>query len=236
MTAHDKRGTQWRHTSVLIRADIFASVHEHGINISDECNRALADLVGIDYPQQQLPEETPINPVIIARDGKTARATPDPDLENRPLRPVLNADDPTTPAAVLQQKKDHPARHIDKKSAVDTGQAQKKQQEPSSHPAPPAPLPGSRKKERPKPSKRKGGDAAIRRFVSTKVVRTDAESSGGGVIPKDEMYQRFARWCKANSVSPVPDRRSFSVALKNRFAVQETTVNHVPCWLNVTMK
>jgi len=236
MTAHDKGGARWRHTSVLIRADIFASVHEHGINISDECNRALADRVGIDYHQQQLEEEAALNPVIIARDGKTARATPDPDPENGPLPPVLNADDPTTPATVLQQKKDHPARHREKKSAVDPGQGQKMQQEPSSHPAPPAPLPGSRKKEKPPPSKRKGGDAAIRRFVSTKVVRTDAESSGGGVVPKDEMYQRFARWCRANSVSPIPDKRSFSVALKNRFAVQETTVNNVPCWLNVTMK
>jgi len=236
MTAHDKRGAQWRHTSVLIRADIFATVHEQGVNISDECNRALAALVGIDYHQQQLEEEAPINPVIIARDGKTTPATQEQNPENRPLPPVLNADDPTAPATVLQQKKDHPARHREKKSAVDSGQGQKTQQEPSSHPAPQAPLPGSRKKEQAKPSKRKGGDAAIRRFVSTKVMRADAESSGGGVVPKDEMYQRFARWCKENSVSPIPDKRSFSVTLKNRFAVQETTTNHVPCWLNVTLK
>jgi hypothetical protein len=213
MTARDKGGARWRHTTVLIRADIFASVHEQGINISDECNRALADLVGVDYHQQLLEEEAPIKPVIIARDGKTARAAPDPNLKNRPVRPVLNADDPATPATVLQQKKDPPPRQADKKSGVDLGQGKEKQQESSSRPAQPAPLPGSRKKDQPKPSKRKGGDAAIRRFVSTKVVRTDAESSGGGVIPKDEMFQRFVRWCKANSVSPVPDKRSFSVAL-----------------------
>jgi len=236
MTARDKGSARWRHTTVQIRADIFASVHEQGVNISDACNRALADLVGIDYHQQQLEEEAPLNPVIIARDTKTTRATPDPHPENMPLRPVLNADDPAAPATVLQQKKDPPARHREKRSAAESGQGQKTQPEPSSHPAPPAPLPGSTKKERPKPSKRKGGDSAIRRFVGTMVVRTDAESSGGAIVPKDEMYQRFARWCKQNSVSPIPDKRSFSVALKNRFAVQETTTNHVPCWLNVTMK
>jgi hypothetical protein len=235
MTAHDKGGARWRHTTVLIRADIFASVHEQGIDISNECNRALADLVGIDYHQQLLEEEAAIKPVIVARDGKTARSAPDPNLKNSPLRPVLNAEDPATPATVLQQKKDRPPRQADKKSGVDSGQGQETQQESSARPAPPAPLAGSRKKERPQPSKRMGGDKAIRRFVSTKVVRTDAGSGGGGV-PKDEMFQRFVRWCKANSVSPVPDKRSFSVALKNRFAVQESTVNHVPCWLNVTMK
>ncbi len=235
MTAKKGEGVQWRHTSVLIRADIFAHVHERGLNISHECNRALADLVGIDYRQQQLPEEAPAEPVIIASEQKTARATGGLGQENGSLRPVLNADDPTTPGTVLQQKKDT-AHRPRQKSAVVSGAGQIKEPDRTPQPAQPVSLPRSRTREKAEPAKMKGRETAIRRFVSTKVVRTDAESSGGGVVPKDEMYQRFVRWCRANSVSPVPDRRSFSVALKNRFVIQETTVNNVPCWVNVTMK
>ena len=235
MTAKKGEGDQWRHTSVLIRADIFAQVHERGLNISHECNRALADLVGIDYRQQQLSEEAAVEPVIIASEQKKARATGGLGQENGSLRPVLNADDPKTPGTVLQQK-NVTAHRPHQKSAVVSGAGQKKEPDHTPQPAQPVSLPRSRTGEKAEPAKRKGRETAIRRFVSTKVVRTDAESSGGSVVPKDEMYQRFVRWCRANSVSPVPDRRSFSVALKNRFVIQETTVNNVPCWVNVTMK
>ncbi len=236
MTAHNKEGVQWRQTSVLIRADIFAQVHEQGLNISHECNRALADLVGIDYQQQQLPEETPKEPVITAPDEKTGRATAGSGKENRSLRPVLNADDPKTPARVLQLKKDLVALKSHQDRTISSGSGQKKQQDPSPPSDQPVSLPRSRKKEKTDLAKRKGRETAIKRFVSTRVVRTDAESSDGGVVPKDEMYQRFVRWCRANSVSPVPDKRSFSVALKNRFVFRETTVNNVACWVNVAMK
>jgi hypothetical protein len=235
MTAHEKEGIPWRQTSVLIRADIAARTEEQGLNISQVCNQALADLVGIDYHQQQLPEEPPVKPVIIARDEKNTRDAPGTGPERPPLRPVLNADDPRAPAEVLAQKKDRPARHAERRGSDSSVQAQKKQKDLPEQSLPPASLPGSKKKTKPKPAKSGGQKNAIKRFVSTKVARSDAEVTGG-VVPKDEMYQRFVRWCRVNDVSPVPDRRSFSVALKNRFVIQDTTVNDVPCWVNVVLK
>lgn len=235
MAAHDKRGGRWRQVPVLIRADILASVHDQGIDISDACNRALADLAGIDYRQQHLGEGTKVPPVIIAHDGKPVPAAQETAPELRSLRPVLNADDPLAPATVLQQKKDPSLQRAEKKSTVHSGGQQHRPHELTSPPALP-PSSHSTKKEQPKTPKRKGGESAIRRFVRLKVVRMDAESSGGSIVQKDEMYQRFVRWCRANAVSPVPDKRSFSVALKNRFAVQETVVNNVSGWLNVALK
>ena len=236
MTALNKDGVRWRHTSVLIRADIFAQALERGLNISHECNQVLADLVGIDYRQQQLPEETPVTPVIVASEEKAARATREMEQENRTVRPVLNAEDPKTPGRVLQQKKEHATDLPPKKSTVPPGSEQQKELNHPPQSARPGPSPRSQNKKKAELEKRKGRETAIRRFVSTKVVRTDAEGSGGGTVPKDEMYQRFVRWCKVNSVSPVPDKRSFSVALKNRFVIRETTVNDVPCWADVAMK
>ena len=66
MTAHKGDSVQWRHTSVLIRDDIFSSARKKGLNLSHECNQALADRLGLDYHQQQLPSETITEPVIIA--------------------------------------------------------------------------------------------------------------------------------------------------------------------------
>jgi hypothetical protein len=234
MTAHDGDGIRWRHTSVLIRADIFAEAQERRLNISHECNSALADLTGIDYRQQQLPEETPAEPVIIAPEHKTARGVSVPGTEKKPLRPVLNADDPKTPLQVIAQKTDpivyNPPPESREKDL-------KKPQAGVSGTTQPAEPLRSQKKARPGATEKKGGkEHAIRRFMIAKVVRADEGSSDGNVVSKDEMYQRFVRWCRASSISPIPDKRSFTVALKNKFAVQDSTVNNVSCWINVVMK
>ena len=69
MAGKKEPGAGWRQTPVLVRADIFSQAHEQGIDISDTCNRALADLLGIDYRQQQLDNVPVPPPVIIAKDG-----------------------------------------------------------------------------------------------------------------------------------------------------------------------
>jgi hypothetical protein len=149
------------------------------------------------------------------------------------LPPVLNADDPKTPARVLQQKKEpgmHP--HHQKKAVAPVPQENTPeeitartthQKEPSSDP----------KKEKAKTNGKKGKENAVRLFVNEKVTRIDAEGGDGSSVPKDEMYQRFVRWCRAHAVSPIPDKRSFGVAMKNRFVIQDSTVNNDPCWINV---
>ena len=56
---------QWKQTSVVLRADIFIKASEMGLDISNECNQALAYLVGIDYQQQKLTDQTITDPVEI---------------------------------------------------------------------------------------------------------------------------------------------------------------------------
>lgn len=227
-------GVQWRHTSVVIRADIYAKVHDRGINISDECNRALADLVGIDYSQQQLPEEVPFDPVIITSE-QIKPPTSDSGTGKKSLRPVINADDPATPAEVLQLKKDRISRPIHPEPATAPAPA---------HTGPDIPArqksAQSRRripeKERKPPLEKKARGNVIKRFVSARVMRTDAGEGGESSIAKDEMYQLFVRWCRAHSVSPIPDRRSFGIALKNRFVIGDATINGIPSWVNIKVK
>jgi hypothetical protein len=97
---------------------ILASVHDQRIDISDACNRALADLTGIDYRQQQLDTESPITPVIIASDGKLISAAADPVQGHRQMRPVLNADDPLTPATVYSRKEIPPSGRPERRGPI----------------------------------------------------------------------------------------------------------------------
>ena len=228
MTTHKGEGAQWRHTSVLIREDIFSSAQKKGLNLSHECNQALADRLGLDYYQQQLPSETITEPVIIASEKKSGNATGSLSSQEMALPPVLNADDPKTPARVLLQKKEPVVHPHHQKNAVPSVPQENKT------PAPPKKIASQDpKKERAKTNEKKGKENAVKRFVNEKVTRIDVEDGDGSSVPKDEMYQRFVRWCRAHSVSPIPDKRSFGVAMKNRFVIQDSTVNNEPCWINV---
>ncbi|WAC04631.1 MAG: hypothetical protein OS112_09235 [Methanoregula sp.] len=235
MTARKGDATQWRHTSVLIRDDIFSLAQKQGLNLSHECNQALADRLGVDYRQQQLPSETRADPVIIAAEQKPGPASRFSPQKDQIIPPVLNADDPKTPARVLLQKKEPAARIPHPKREIAPVQKQDKPQDspvPSTHPEASARLP---KKKGAKSTEIKGKENAVRRFVNEKVLRTDAEGNEGSAVPKDEMYQRFMRWCRAHSVSPIPDKRSFGIAMKNRFVIQDGTANNEPCWINVKL-
>ena len=228
MTAHKGEGVQWRHTSVLIREDIFSSARKKGLNLSHECNQALADRLGLDYHQQQLPSETLAEPVIVASEQKPGHATGSLSPQEMTLPPVLNADDPKTPARVLLQKKEPVVHPHHRKNAV--------AQVPQENKPPSLPQKVSSqdpKKERAKTSGRKGKENVVKQFVNEKVTRIDAEDGDGSSVPKDEMYQRFVRWCRTHSVSPIPDKRSFGVAMKNRFVIQVSSLNTEPCWINV---
>ncbi len=233
MTAHKGDGVQWRHTSVLIREDIFSSAQKKGLNLSHECNQALADRLGLDYRQQQLPSETTTEPVIVAPEQKPGHATGGLSPKEMTLPPVLNADDPKTPARVLLQKKEpvlHP--HLPKNAVASEPQQNKPQDNKAQAPHQKVSKQDP-KKEKAKTNGRKGKENAVKRFVNEKVTRIDAEGGDGNSVSKDEMYQRFVRWCRAHSVSPIPDKRSFGVALKNRFVIQDSTINNDPCWINV---
>ena len=223
-------GGQWRQTSVVIRADIFLKAGEMGLDISNECNQALANLVGIDYQQQQINDRAISNHNIHGSGTPpkgNERTTPKP--QTPVLHPVINADDPTAIAKVMKTKRQPPEKSVPE------------------IPVPfellmagisvPPQIPSSRRstaeKGKATASEKKGKEETVKKFVTTKITRTDAYDA---VITKDDMYQAFMRWSRDYRCAAVPERKAFTTLLKNKFAITEKTVNGIPCWVNVHLK
>ena len=223
MGAGKSAETGWRQTTVLIRSDIFAAAEREHLDISDACNSALAGQLGIDdHPvKKTIPEKA--SRVIIAQDtapgDRAARAPAAP--------PVINAEDPTVPGKVMKEKKERKAPAVTKQPPPPQEPAPQRPavSEPVAIPARAAPKTGKKgKKEEP-----------IKRFVSTLIVR-ETEESPDAIIAKDELYQRFERWCRDHDYATIPDRRVFTVALKNKYALMERTVGGVPSWISIRIK
>ena len=112
-----------------------------------------------------------------------------------------------------------------------------KPQEPTpSRPAIPVPSTAAAAAKPSSKTRAKGrkGDA-IQRFVSTRIVR-EAEESPDAIVAKDELYQRFERWCRDQDYDTIPERRVFSVALKNKYAFAERTVGGTASWVSIRIK
>ena len=75
--------------------------------------------------------------------------------------------------------------------------------------------------------------SAIKKFMAEAIVREDADESR---VPKDVLYQAFARWCREHRITPVPDRKAVTVALKNQFAMKEKMVDSEPSWVNIRFR
>jgi hypothetical protein len=221
---------QWRQTSVVIRADIFLKAGELGLDISHECNKALANLVGIDYRQQQLSGRAIPEPVILDADTHTkgpkkiSQKTQAPDIH-----PVINADDPTAITKVMKAKRQPPVKPVpDIPVLKDTAPAQT-----ALAPKPPAPGVSPLRKGKAVPSDKKRKDDDLKKFVATKITRVDADDA---VITKDDLYQAFTRWCRDHGIAAVPERKVFATSLKTRFAITEKLVSGTPCWVNIHLK
>jgi hypothetical protein len=227
MAGKKEPGVGWRQTPVLVRADIFLLAHEQGIDISDTCNRALADILGIDYQQQQIGNEPVPPPVIIAKDGGIpllAGAAPAPRKSLMP--PVINADDPAaagTIARIKTQSIRKPANVIPSPVHEEESAAKRAK----------APVVTSGKKPPKTAPKKAGKEDGIKKFIATKIIREDADDA---IIGKDEFYQIFSRWCREQKISPVPEERTIAIALKNKFAFREKVVEAKSCWVNLRVR
>jgi hypothetical protein len=235
MTAERAGNVQWKATTVLIRSDIFTRAEEEGINISGECNRALADRLGIDYSQQQIPEAPAVKPVIIASGPSDGISGPAGTGRRDPLRPVLDAEDPRAPAHV-QKMRAEPLPASRKEPAAVPAQKERGEQETRTAGKDIEARRPAGKKGAKKGSQRKGREDVIRRFLEKKIIRTESAGDEVSRIAKDEMYQLFVRFCRADSAGGVPDKRSFTIALKNRFAMEDSTVNGTSCWAHVKLR
>jgi hypothetical protein len=221
---------QWRQTSVVIRADIFLKADELGLDISHECNLALANLAGIDYRQQQFSGPALSDPVILDADTqikelkKTSRKTQAPEVH-----PVINADDPTAAAKVMKAKRQPPVKPVPEipvlKDSAPTGTATAQK--------PPAEGVSPHGKGKAVAPDKKRKDDGLKKFVAAKITRVDADDA---VITKDDMYQAFTRWCRDHRITALPERKVFATSLKNKFALTEKSVNGTPCWVNVQIK
>ncbi|MDD1684811.1 MAG: type II toxin-antitoxin system CcdA family antitoxin [Methanoregula sp.] len=227
MTGKKETGAPWQQTTVVLRSDIYRQALDRGIDISDACNRALAEAIGIDYRQQELESAQPAAPVIIARDGSLPPAPGDKkDLPSPALHPVINADDPKAPAHVTKVKK------LVKKPVPEAPVPAAGGERPSASPDQSPKKPPVRREQK-KPHGKGQRRDALRTFFSAKIARTDEAGPG---VAKDELYERFARFCRDHHITPVPERKNVTIALKNRFALTEEMHNGIPLWAGIRLK
>jgi hypothetical protein len=227
MTGKRESGAFWHHTTVVLQADIYRQALERGIDISDACNRALAGLTGSEYHPQR--EDVPAPPpVIIARNGASPQSPGETKkVPARKLPPVINADDPAAPVRVVQAKT--PVKNVPPETPVPA---------PAPEEAPPT-LPAATTKKTavpkgaPASAKKKSPKDALKTFFAAKIVRTD---EAGDVVDKDELYELFARFCREHRITPVPERKKVTIALKNQFALTEKVVNGTPSWTGIRLK
>jgi hypothetical protein len=237
MTGKKQPGGRWRETTVVIRDDILAQAEAAKLDISQLCNQALAEATGIPY-SRKTGDDAPAAPVIIARNGAPLPGDNHPPSAAQPggRLPVINADAPGAAVTARQAPRTPapkpPAALPGRVTPVKTPAA------PSAPKTPPpertAPGGEAKKPETAKkPPAKKGRNTAVRQFFGESIVRDDAD---GALVPKEEMYQAFSRWCREHRVTPVPDRRVLTVALKNQFAIRETAAGSEPSWANVRLK
>ncbi len=235
MAGKQEPGPKWRQTSVLIRSDIFEEAQKAGLDIDEECNRALAEKVRIDYRQQKIPEGTTTGPVMIApNDHSAVRPATVNAPESHPAPKIINAEAPGAAKAVKEQQ-----NYREKTPAKPPLSLPGRVSAPARTPEP-EPVPTAESQTPPatpeKPARKKAASKkadAVKNFFSMRVERIDTESA---IIAKDEIYDAFARWCQDHRISPVPDKRVFSVALKTKFAVHEKIIDGSAMWVGIWLK
>jgi len=234
MSGSTDPNSQWRQVSVVIRSDILLKATETGLDISDVLNRRLAEMVGIDYRQQPVAGR-------LLQDTAISTGSPAGDQDEKAkhrvrspvLHPVINADDPAAATKVRKAKRQVPPEPSQVTPAplvpVPVASPQPESAAPVEYPVVRSSQ-GGRGKER--GSGKKGKDEILKKFVSAMITRVD---DAGANISKEEMYLAFARWCRDHRIAPVPDRKNFATALKNRFAITEKTLGGTSYWMNIRL-
>jgi hypothetical protein len=236
MSGKTDPGGQWRQVSVVVRSDILLKAAEMGLDISDELNRRLAEIGGIDY-QKQPPTGLSLSDIAAtagARDDGTKQR-----LRSPVLHPVINADDPAAATKVRKAKRQMPPEPAlsvtvpsDIVRTVPVPHVSKLP-EPDASSMPLVPRVSLRDMGKKSASGKKGKDGDLKKFVSTMMIRTDADDA---VVSKEEMYLTFTRWCREHRVATVPDRKVFATLLKNKFAITEKNIAGASCWINIRLR
>jgi hypothetical protein len=233
MTGKKDTGATWHPTTVVLQSDIYRQALEKEIDISDACNRALAGLTGAEYHPEQRGEVPVPPPVIIAKDGASPRAGGEPKKgPMQKLHPVINAEDPAAPARVVQAKTPAGKVPAESPAPVPAPEPVSPEGKPVTASAAPAKK-AADLKEKTAPAKKRSRTNALKTFFSSKIARTD---DAGAAVGKDELYERFSRFCREHRITPVPERKAITSALKNQFALTEKLVNGTPSWTGIRLK
>ena len=228
MAGKKESNAPWRQISIVIRADILERARQQKIDVSEACNRALAERLGIDFRQQKIPDGIVLEPVIIAANGKPVLPDPlSPEPGVLAVPAIINADDPHAVKALKSRHspKGKPARDVLAPAPLPVPAPEKE--------IVPLRAPAVTTGKAKKPAPRKKKEDAVKKFFTSMIVREDTETA---LLVKDDMYYSFERWCRDHRVIPVPDKKSFSVTLKNQFAVKEKIVNGTPTWIGIRLK
>jgi len=231
MTAKNGGEGRWCPVTVAIKEEILTAAQSAGIDIQDLCNRALAGAAGIQYMPESRENKLPSTPVIIADPGvPTADKSELHGKTGDGLHPVINADDPKARTAVKllpKQKSGTPPAALPGRVS------------PPEKPLPANPVPALAPQPE-KPRKAAAGKTGKRqkvspvgKFVTERIDRDDSEECH---ISKDALYATFTQWCRERRITPVPDRRTVTVTLKNQFAMTETTIAGEPSWINARIR
>jgi len=231
MTAKNGVGKRWCQTTVAIREDILSATQSAGLDIQDLCNRALAGAAGIPYLPEPRKNQPPSTPVIIADPGVPKADTTELHGKTKDgLHPVINADDPRARSAVKLLPKP-------KTGALPVSLPGRVSPPEKPVPVPPAPARVPQPEKPKKAVAEKAGKrpkvSSIGKFVAERIARDDAEESH---ISKDALYAAFTQWCRERRITPVPDRRTLTVTLKNQFAMTETTIAGEPSWISARIR
>jgi len=237
MPANRENGAAWHHITVVLRSEIYQRALEQGIDISDACNRALAEFTGSAQDRKAREKKPTPQPVIIAKDGAVPRVPGEvPGVPVQKLHPVINADDPAAPSRVVRGKPPVGTTPSGARAPVPAPEPAEGPETPQERPAGPAGRAGKtgslQKSKAPSPRKRSKGDA-LKSFFSAKISRT---GDTGDCVGKDELYELFARYCRDHRITPVPDRKAVTVALKNQFALAEKPVAGTPSWTGIRLR
>lgn len=230
MTGKEKDDAAGRRSMVAIRPDLYRLALERGIDIGDACNRALASLTGSAYPGVQQEKSPALPPVIIAKDGATPQpAGREKKAVARKTNPVINADDPAAPATVagakIPVKKVPPPEDLLPRGPEPGPEEQ----------AAKIPVAGDAgaSRGRAAPKKKPSKTEALKTFFARKIART---GDAGDHVGKDEFYELFVRFCRENRITPVPERKAVTIALKTRFALSEAGAAGTQVWTGIRVK
>jgi hypothetical protein len=233
MTGKKESGETGHPATVVLREDIYRQALAQGIDINDACNRALAGLTGSEYSGRQEDAVPAPPPVIIAKDGSSLPTPREPKKGPlQKLHPVINADDPAAPAKVVQAKVPAKKAPAEPPATLPAPAPAASNEKPVAVPAAPVKKASAKKGQTGSSNKRARGDM-LKTFFSSKIARSDDE---GDRIGKDEFYELFARFCHEHRITPVPERKAVTVALKNQYALAEKMVEGTSFWTGIRLK